>query len=207
DRRRNSASLHAVHGKTRHFRRAFGGKIEGMSAVADRTSAVVQGEYRVSEDPSEVLSTVLGSCVAVCMHDPVRKLGGMNHFLLPYGQEEGLSRPVRYGLFAMETLINALMKQGAKKSRLQAKLFGGARISADLRDIGQSNAAFAREFLVTEGIQCLGESLGGVNARRVNYRPATGQARLLIVPVATVARNEIRQQPLKGARQTEIELF
>ncbi|EEW24197.1 chemotaxis protein CheD [Rhodobacter ferrooxidans] len=178
-----------------------------MNLQADQTTAVVQGEYRISEDPSEVLSTILGSCVAVCLHDPVRKVGGMNHFLLPFGQEEGTNRPVRYGLFAMEMLINALMKQGAKKTRLQAKLFGGARISADLRDIGKSNASFALEFLATEGIPCLGESLGGTNARRVIYRPTSGLARMLIVPSTNLAPVE-RQLPLnRPARQNMIELF
>ena len=144
--------------------------------------AVVQGEFRISADPELLLSTILGSCVAVCLHDPVSCLGGMNHFLLPFGQEEGTNRPVRYGLFAMEILINALMKEGARKSRLQAKLFGGAHISADLRNIGQSNAAFARDFLANEGIPCIAESLGGTNARRVVFRPASGQARMLVVP-------------------------
>ena len=169
--------------------------------------AVVQGEFRISPDPEMLLSTILGSCVAVCLHDPVCQLGGMNHFLLPFGQEEGTNRPVRYGLFAMEMLINALMKEGAKKSRLQAKLFGGARISADLRDIGQSNAAFAREFLATEGIQCIAESLGGSNARRVVYRPATGHARMLLVPSTNVDEFTPRPSSAKAPVDSGVELF
>lgn len=170
--------------------------------------AVVQGEFHISDDPETLMSTVLGSCVAVCLHDPVCNIGGMNHFLLPFGKEEGTNRPVRYGLFAMEMLINALLKAGAKKSRLQAKLFGGAKISADLRDIGQTNAAFAREYLASEGIQCLGESLGGQNARRVMFRPTTGQARMLIVPLTTIAATELRQPPPKPPpRSPDIELF
>ena len=131
-----------------------------MANAVYHPTPVVQGEFRVSDHPDELLGTVLGSCVAVCLHDPVRAIGGMNHFLLPFGQEEGANRPVRYGLFAMEMLINDLLKAGAKKPRLEAKLFGGARISADLRDIGQANSVFAREYLATEGIQCLGESSG-----------------------------------------------
>lgn len=178
-----------------------------METRTDRTHAVVQGEFRTSSDPDQLFSTVLGSCVAVCLHDPVNKLGGMNHFLLPSGHDNDGSRPMRYGLFAMETLINALMKQGAKKSLLQAKIFGGARISADLRDIGRSNAAFARDYLATEGIACLGESLGGQNARRVIYRPATGHARMLIVPSSDVAASELRPMPAKPAGAQDIELF
>lgn len=175
-----------------------------MSAVLRHPVAVVQGEFMVSADPEVQLSTILGSCVAVCLHDPVARLGGMNHFLLPFGQEEGNNRPVRYGVFAMEMLINALMKDGARKNRLQAKLFGGARISTELRDIGQSNAAFARDFLATENIPCLAESLGGTNARRLIYQPATGHARMLLVPSSSV---EPAPKPKPKPADAGIELF
>jgi chemotaxis protein CheD len=178
-----------------------------MTNAVYHPTPVVQGEFRVSDHPDELLGTVLGSCVAVCLHDPVRAIGGMNHFLLPFGQEEGPNRPVRYGLFAMEMLINDLLKAGAKKPRLEAKLFGGARISADLRDIGQANSVFAREYLATEGIQCLGESLGGQNARRVVFRPATGQARMLIVPLTNVAPADLVPVAPKAPRDNGIELF
>lgn len=177
-----------------------------MTAAFNHPIAVVQGEYKVSSDPSVQLSNVLGSCVAVCLHDPVIRIGGMNHFLLPFGQEEGTNRPVRYGLFAMETLINALMKEGAKKSRLQAKIFGGARISVDLRDIGQSNAAFARDFLSTENIECVAESLGGTNARRLLYQPATGHARMLLVP-SNAVEPEVPKPTPRPASDTGVELF
>ena len=178
-----------------------------MAMSAAHPTTVVQGEFRISSEPELLLSTILGSCVSVCLHDPVSQLGGMNHFLLPFGQEEGTNKPVRYGLFAMEMLINALMKEGAKKSRLQAKLFGGARISTELRDIGQSNAAFARDFLTNEGIQCLAESLGGTNARRVVYRPATGQARMLLVPTANIEQALPRSPVTKPAADLGVELF
>ncbi len=178
------------------------------AASATTPIAVVQGEFHISDDPAALMSTVLGSCVAVCLHDPVCNIGGMNHFLLPFGKEEGTNRPVRYGLFAMEMLINALLKAGAKKSRLQAKLFGGAKISVELRDIGQTNAVFAREYLATEGIQCLAESLGGQNARRLMFRPATGQARMLIVPLTNITATELRTPvPRPASRSAEIELF
>lgn len=178
-----------------------------MSTPSRHPVAVVQGEIRISSDPEMLLSTILGSCVAVCLHDPVSRTGGMNHYLLPFGQEEGANRPVRYGIFAMEMLINALMKEGAKTSRMQAKLFGGARISTDLHDIGQSNATFAREFLTTEGIQCLAESLGGSNARRVIYHPATGHARMLLVPQTNL--DDLRPRPpvARSPVDTGVELF
>lgn len=171
-------------------------------AQPDRTITVVQGEFRISDRPGDVLSTVLGSCVAVCLYDPARRIGGMNHFLLPFGQETATDRSVRYGLFAMESLINDLMQAGAQKSRLEAKVFGGARITADLRDIGRANAVFAREFLATAGIRCGAGSLGGSLARRVLFRATTGQARMLIVaPTAVV------QPPLRRARQADVESF
>ena len=177
-----------------------------MQGRVDLTVTVEQGEFRVSDRSGEVLSTVLGSCVAVCLYDPKLMLGGMNHFLLPFGQGSGADRPLRYGIFAIESLVNALMKAGAQRSRLEAKVFGGARITANRLDIGRINAAFAKEFLATEGIALVGESLGGSNARRVVFRPTTGQARLLIVPSTAVAVDP----PLsaaKSAGQTEIELF
>jgi chemotaxis protein CheD len=176
-------------------------------STLDRKVTVVQGEFRISDDPSVLLSTVLGSCVAVCLHDPVQRIGGMNHFLLPDGQENDSGRPMRYGLFAMETLINALMKQGAKKSHLQAKLFGGAKIFSDLRDIGQANASFALDFLVNEGIACMAQSLGGRNARRVLYRPATGHASMLLVPVDDVPEPIALPTRPAAAAAGDIELF
>lgn len=176
-----------------------------LGTPTDRTITVVQGEFIISDLPGDLLSTVLGSCVAVCLYDPKRRIGGMNHFLLPFGQETATDRPVRYGLFAMESLINDLMKAGAVRSRLEAKVFGGARISADLRDIGGTNAAFAREFLATEGISCTGESLGGENARRVVFRPSSGHARMLIVPSSDVAPTHVPKP--RPVPQVEIELF
>jgi chemotaxis protein CheD len=136
---------------------------------------LIQGEYKVASGDETVISTILGSCVAACLRDPVARIGGMNHFLLP-GND--LSREgMQYGAFAMEVLINALLKAGASRDRLEAKLFGGARMLQGLTDIGEQNAQFARRFLTDEGIAYLGGSLGGTEARRVLFWPATGVAR------------------------------
>ena len=125
---------------------------------------VVQGEHALSDNPSEVLLTVLGSCVAACLWDPVAGVGGMNHFLLPgvdaKGGQKGLEG-MRYGVNAMELLINNLLKRGAARHRLQAKLFGGASVVRGLTDVGGQNAAFAERYLREEGIAYLGGSLGG----------------------------------------------
>ncbi|MFM8820057.1 MAG: chemotaxis protein CheD [Phenylobacterium sp.] len=135
---------------------------------------VVQGEHCVSADPHASLSSVLGSCVAACLYDPERGVGGMNHFLLASGDGQ---EAMRYGAYAMEVLINDLLKLGASRDRLQAKLFGGAKIMDRLNDIGAENAIFAREFLATEGIPLVSESLGGRRARRIEFWPVGGRAR------------------------------
>lgn len=149
---------------------------------ATGTKNVIQGEYQISADPATYLSTVLGSCVSVCLHDPNSGIGGMNHFLLPFGPNGASDKPVRYGIYAMEVLINEILKLGGRKKSLTAKLFGAAHISTSLRDIGSSNVRFARDFLGTEGIPCVAESVGGSFARRVIFHPATGHARVRQVP-------------------------
>ena len=171
------------------------------------TRAVTQGEFLVSGEQDVVLSTVLGSCVACCLHDSERRIGGMNHFLLPDNGDTGQDRPLRYGVFAMETLINALLKVGARKDRLRAKLFGGARIMAEFRDIGGSNAAFARSFLETEHIPCISESLGGRQARRVIFHPHSGKVRMLLVPATEATVAYARPSSSRPAASGLIDLF
>lgn len=146
--------------------------------VSVRTLTIVQGDFAVSGERDLVMSTVLGSCVAVCLYDPTANVGGMNHFLLAQSAESR-SNDLRYGVNAMELLINRLLQVGAERHRLLAKLFGGARMTSHARDIGQSNADFAENFLKQEGIPCVSQSLGGQQARRVQFTPATGAARQL----------------------------
>jgi chemotaxis protein CheD len=125
-----------------------------------------------------MLTTILGSCVAACMHDAEAGVGGMNHFLLPGGREEKPGPDAkRYGVQSMELLLNALYRKGARRERLQVKLFGGARVVEGLSDIGQQNAAFAEQFLHDEGITLSGGSLRGDQARRVQFWPVSGRAR------------------------------
>lgn len=159
---------------------------------------VVQGDYAVSADPDVVLSTVLGSCVAVCLFDPRARIGGMNHFLLAHAGTTQ-SEDLKYGVNAMELLINRLLRAGADRRILQAKLFGGARMTDHARDIGESNSLFALDFLGREGIACLSQSLGGDKARRVQFTPATGAARQLqiagIPPEAEIVTRPARPAP------------
>jgi len=142
-------------------------------AAGERRVHIVQGEYHVTSDAGVVLTTLLGSCVAACLRDPDMAIGGMNHFLLP-GQEgdleDGLRRDAeRYGVHLMELLVNGLLRQGARRERLEAKLFGGARTMEGLADIGARNAAFAERFLRHEGIRLVGGSLRGEQGRRIQY--------------------------------------
>ena len=178
--------------------------VENVSGRPGKRIHVVQGEHHISSDPDVILTTILGSCVAVCMRDPKTGVGGMNHFLLPSGKAEGLDEGRRYGAYAMELLINELLRSGARRDRLEAKLFGGARMFGGLSDVGASNAAFARQFLKTENIPCVAESLGGQQARRITFHPATGRARQLLIPNEQV--DEARPPP-KPAPKTSVELF
>lgn len=151
-----------------------------MNFQREKLVNVIQGDYTISEDSEAVLTTVLGSCIAVCLSDTVRGIGGMNHFLLPNREGAG-GENVRYGAYAMELLINGLLKQGAERGRLQAKVFGGGNMIGTLRDIGGSNAEFARQFLSDEGIPCLAESTGGNQARRIRFWPTSGRVKQLLV--------------------------
>jgi chemotaxis protein CheD len=176
------------------------------AAGVERRVHLIQGECRVSADPAVVLATTLGSCVAACIRDPVAGVGGMNHFLLPQSDDaEGLVS-LRYGAFAMELLVNGLLGAGAKRGRLQAKLFGGGRLSDGLSDIGDKNSRFARDFLEREGIAFAGGSLGGAQARRIQFWPVTGRVRQLVL-----ARSDALLFQPKPSRQAgsdgSVELF
>lgn len=141
---------------------------------------IVQGEYHVSSTPDLSITTLLGSCVAACINDPVAGVGGMNHFLLP-GEDTSSPQVARQGVHLMELLINGLLKQGASRTRLEAKLFGGARTMSGLGDYGTANAKFAQDFLKREGIPIVGGSLGGETGRRIQFWPATGRVRQRLV--------------------------
>jgi len=149
-----------------------------MLSTGMQSVHVMQGEHHVSDREDTVMTTVLGSCVSACLHDPVRRIGGMNHFLLP---GEAGSSDVRHASAAMERLVNTLLKQGARRDRLEAKLFGGSRMVSGLPDVGRRNGEAALSFLAVEGITLRAQSLGGTNARRVRFWPATGRAQQLLV--------------------------
>ena len=168
-----------------------------MSAAASRTATnrfgqmsgeanslhVIQGEQKISNDPNVVLTTILGSCVAACMRDPVAGVGGMNHFLLPGDNgASGVSGAAeRFGVHAMELLVNALLEKGALRSRLEVKLFGGGKTINTMNDVGRLNADFAEGFLRRERITLVGECLRGLRGRRIQYWPVSGRARRIFL--------------------------
>ena len=147
------------------------------SAFQCQAVKVLPNEYYVT-DEDLMISTVLGSCVAACIHDPKTGVGGMNHFMLPEGDMQSpASATMRYGAFAMEVLINELLKAGASRDRLEAKVFGGGAVLSAMQqmNIGERNGQFVLNYLKTEGIPVKAQDLGDVHARRINYFPRDGR--------------------------------
>lgn len=139
---------------------------------------VLPNEYYVAAGEDIMISTVLGSCVAACIRDPLTGVGGMNHFMLPEGDSETpASATMRYGAYAMEVLINELLKAGAARERLEAKVFGGGAVLSAMQqlNIGERNARFVLNYLRIEGIPVLAQDLGDVHARRIGYFPRDGR--------------------------------
>jgi chemotaxis protein CheD len=173
----------------------------GAPLHTGRRVHVGQGENYVSSDPDLMLSTILGSCVAACLRDERLGVGGMNHFLLPEagGSSNDPAAASRYGAYAMELLINGILRAGGRRETMSAKIFGGARMFDDLQNIGASNAAFAERFLRDEGIPIVASSLGGRSARRIHYWPATGKALVRAVEDADAVkaseRKRVRELP------------
>ena len=154
-----------------------------QEAGESNTLHVIQGDQVISADPNVVLSTILGSCLAACMRDPVAGVGGMNHFLLP-GDTGTASDAAPFGVHAKELLVTRLLERGALRSRLEAKLFGGGKTISTFSEVGRLNADFAEAFLKRERIALVGECLRGLRARRVQYWPVSGRARRIFLTAA-----------------------
>ncbi|MBB5516653.1 chemotaxis protein CheD [Rubricella aquisinus] len=175
---------------------------------------VLPGDHLVLQNEDAAIMTLLGSCVAACIRDPLSGAGGLNHFLLPDGGS-GTGASARYGVHAMELLINALLRRGSARGDLEAKVFGGGNVmdTAATNTIGARNAEFVRRFLKDEGIKLVAEDLGGSHARRVVYIPKTGRTRVQVIAGAGARRageaersleRQISQRPRKPQA---IELF
>ncbi|QFT59958.1 Chemoreceptor glutamine deamidase CheD [Sulfitobacter sp. THAF37] len=165
---------------------------------------ITQGEHAVSAQEDAVISTLLGSCVACCLHDPVARVGGMNHILIP-NASYSTARFDPEGLNAMELLINDMLKLGAQKSRMEAKVFGGAKMVSGLSDIGNANARFVLDFLEIENIPCLSRSIGGETARHLVFLPTSGIARQKTKPRTTVP--DVVPVAARTSPAQDVELF
>lgn len=161
---------------------------------------VLPGEYYVSGDDLVVM-TVLGSCIAACIWDPRVRVGGMNHFMLPEG---GSDSGGRYGSYAMELLINELMKQGARRETMQAKVFGGGAVMSSFTtmNVGERNTKFVLDYLQTERIAVVSKDVLDVHPRKVCFFPATGKA--MVKRLASSNTDALETQERKGSAATVV---
>ncbi len=163
---------------------------------------ILPGEYYVT-GRDMLLVTVLGSCVAACIRDPKTGLGGMNHFMLPESGDRNdvLSSSMRYGGYAMEVLVNQLVKMGANRARLEAKVFGGGAVLRGFTtvNVGERNSEVVLEYLETERIKVVSQDLMGLYPRKVYYFPASG--RVMVRKLKTVHNNTIiEREQIYGQR-------
>lgn len=178
---------------------------------------ILPGEYYVSTG-DKLIVTVLGSCVAVCLRDKFSGIGGMNHFLLPNNDsayESGLmTESARYGVYAMELLINQLLKMGVNRGRLEAKVFGAGNVlrGMTINNVGQRNAEFALDYLHMEQIPVVAKDLLGDFPRKVYFFPDTGQVlvkKIKVLHNSTISdrENEYRMRVKFTPKSGDVELF
>jgi len=177
---------------------------------------LMTGDCYVTAEPREMLVTILGSCVSVCMRDPVAGIGGMNHILLPGSKESGKHHDPgfsnRFGAYAMEDLINKILKLGGKKDRLEVKVFGGGNVIKNSAMIGTKNINFVMDFLKNEGLAVSSKDVGGTAPRRIHYFPDTGKTMMRVLKrkddLQIVEEEKKYQTTLdKKDEQSDIELF
>ena len=169
------------------------------------TVSIHVGGIHASDTPVKI-KTILGSCISACMYDPSTRIGGMNHFLLP-GELDSLDLSTRYGINAMEVLINEMMKLGANRLKLQAKVFGGAdifRANHKLMMVGKRNIKFIHEFLETEKIPTINERLGGNNGLIVCYVVQTFE--VFVKPISTDRYEQQEEEEDKFYKKVSSEL-
>jgi len=162
---------------------------------------ILPGEFYITAS-GEGITTVLGSCISACVRDAGLGVGGMNHFMLPEDTTQGRSSwldgpaglATRYGSFAMESLINGLLRMGARRERLEVKVFGGGHVLRAAIEVGDHNITFARQWLRMEGFRVIAEDVGGDTPRRVIYMPSTGKAQVRRLRATAGGEIEVREQ-------------
>ncbi len=173
------------------------------------------GDHYISEGEDEMIVTILGSCVAACIRDPKIGVGGMNHFMLPEsetGKWSGVSASMRYGNYAMEVLINEILRMGGARNRLEIKVFGGANMYASSLLVGTKNVEFVETYLRVEHMAVAAQHLGGEQGRRIIFFPQSGKVKMklldqqdnaLVVEEEKTFKSEIEKTEIEGS----IELF
>ncbi len=175
---------------------------------------LLPGEHYVTQSSDEMIVTVLGSCVSACIRDPRVGAGGMNHFMLPAsssGEWGQVPASLRYGNFAMERLINDIIKLGGRRSNLEIKVFGGANVLRNGGTIGHQNSEFIESYLKAERLPIAARHLYGGNPRRIHYFPSTGKVSMLELQwqenIDRMLGEEKYQQTLKHAVTGCVEYF
>ncbi|MGG7604103.1 chemoreceptor glutamine deamidase CheD [Massilia sp. BKSP1R2A-1] len=168
---------------------------------------ILPGEYYYT-GKNMLIVTVLGSCVSACIRDRITGMGGMNHFMLPDGGGDGgspVSASMRYGSFAMEILINDLLKAGARRENLEAKVFGGGAVLRGFTamNVGERNAAFVTSFLKTERIPVLASDLNDIYPRKVYFFPKTGK--VLVKKLMQTQNDTLAKRELDYAKRLKVE--
>ncbi len=150
-------------------------KLTGMP-----TAKILPGQFYVTSH-NETITTILGSCISACIRDPKVGIGGMNHFMLPISNTASpsdIDNAARYGNFAMEQMINDILRNGGSRDNLEVKIFGGGRVMKGVTDVGKKNIDFVKEYLELEGLTILAEDVGGKYPRKVIYEPKTGKVKM-----------------------------
>jgi chemotaxis receptor (MCP) glutamine deamidase CheD len=192
---------------------ATAGTVHYPPAELEKEVTIFIGGVHAADHP-QVVKTLLGSCISVCLFDPVTGVGGMNHFMLPHGGDTGAPADLtRFGVHAMDCLIGAMLKLGGDRRRFVAKFFGGAHV-LDTREseagIPQQNIAFIRRFLSAEGFRILAEDVGGYHPRHVRFYTSTGRALVKRVHGARATERLLVQERQRTAQPPSyggVELF
>jgi len=198
---------------------------EGINRYWDKThnfvaAKILPGEYYVTSG-NEIVVTVLGSCVSACIRDRLIGVGGMNHFMLPatssdfsHHVESGgpSTEATRYGGYAMEMLINDVLKHGGRRENLEVKIFGGGKIISNMSDVGKRNIEFVEHYIVDEGLKLISEDTGDIFPRKVVFHPITGKVKVkklrslhnnTLIKREEEYQHQIEEKPTAG----DIELF
>jgi chemotaxis receptor (MCP) glutamine deamidase CheD len=185
----------------------------GSLAMLEKEVTIYIGGVHATDQP-EVVKTLLGSCISVCLYDPQTHVGGMNHFMLPHTSRDGSGADLtRFGVHAMDYLVGAMMKLGGDRRRFVAKCFGGAHVlnvQESAAGVPQQNIAFVRSFLAEEGFPMLAEDMGGYHPRHIRFYTATGRAQVKRVEgVQARSRLLVREQAraLAPPKFGAVELF